>query len=211
MGYFFSLTLLDLMWITIGVMVTILGTLVQVALPGVSFGGGSEYLLSLQLAGVLLSGCLGGAKVGFFSQALYLGLGLAGGQVFSQGGGWAYVQEPAFGYLLGFVPAGWICGSVAFRIMPVYSSGIPSRRQRRSRSHQHRIRPSNLKDLLVGSLCGLLAIHVVGIAYLLLRILWGHSFWNVFWAYSLYPLLGQLIVVLATCLVSLVLRRLLLT
>ncbi|NJL98447.1 MAG: biotin transporter BioY [Synechococcaceae cyanobacterium SM2_3_2] len=206
MDYFFSLTPLELMWITIGVIITILGTLVQVAIPGLA---GSDYFFSLQLGGLLLAACLGGAKVGFFTPLLYLGLGLAGVQVFSQGGGLGYVQEPAFGYLVGFIPAGWICGSLAFRLTPVVEPASTSRR--RSRPPQWQLRPSNLKDLLSGSLSGLLVIHCIGISYLVLRVLWGHSFWDVVWSYSVYPLLGQLIVLMATCLVSLILRRLLLT
>jgi biotin transport system substrate-specific component len=208
MDYFFSLTPLELMWITIGVIVTILGTLVQVAIPGLA---GTDYFFSLQLGGLLLSACLGGAKVGFFTPLLYLGLGLAGVQVFSQGGGLGYVQEPAFGYLVGFIPAGWICGSLAFRLMPVVEPVSTARSRRRSRAPQWQLRPSNLKDLLSGSLCGLMVIHGIGITYLVLRVLWGHSFWDVVWLYSVYPLLGQLIVLMATCLVSLILRRLLLT
>ncbi|NJO86025.1 MAG: biotin transporter BioY [Synechococcaceae cyanobacterium RM1_1_27] len=59
------------------------------------------------------------------------GLGLAGVQVFSQGGGLGYVQEPAFGYLVGFIPAGWICGSLAFRLTPVVEPASTSRRRSR--------------------------------------------------------------------------------
>lgn len=195
----FPLSLLELLWIPIGVILTILGTLVQVTIPT---AWGSDYLFSLQVGGVLLAACLGGSRVGLFSQMLYLSLGLAGIQIFSQGGGLGYLREPSFGYLLGFVPASWICGAWAFR---------PSPRRRKGSRQQPRFRPSNLRDLLAGSLCGLMVIHITGIVYLLVQMPWGRQLGQLLVTYSLYPLPGQLLVVLGTCLSALLLRRLLLT
>jgi biotin transport system substrate-specific component len=76
--------------------------------------------VSFQVGAVLLTGCVGGKNAAALSQIAYLILGLALFQVFefpvfTQGGGLSYVREPGFGYLMGFVPAGWVCGYLAFK------------------------------------------------------------------------------------------------
>jgi biotin transport system substrate-specific component len=76
--------------------------------------------VSFQVGAVLLTGCVGGKNAAALSQIAYLVLGLALFQVFefpvfTQGGGLSYVREPGFGYLVGFVPAGWVCGYLAFQ------------------------------------------------------------------------------------------------
>ena len=58
---------------------------------------------SMQTFVVLVMGLLLCPADSFFSMLGYLGLGLAGAPVFSQGGGLSYVLEPSFGYLLGFL------------------------------------------------------------------------------------------------------------
>lgn len=81
---------------------TVFGAFVRIPLPLVP--------LSLQDFFVLLSGSILGPFFGSLSQLLYLGLGLAGLPVFTQGGGPAYVLQPTFGYLLGFPIASFITG-----------------------------------------------------------------------------------------------------
>jgi len=188
-------TLDEFLWAIIGLLLTINGVFIEVAIP-VPWGWPIDwnqidlYSLgtTLQVGAVLLVGCLGGKNAGALSQIAYLVLGLSGVQVFSQGGGLSYVQEPTFGYLLGFLPGAWICGYLAFR------------KQRR------------LEILLLSCLCGLLTIHLVGVVYLtglsflkLSSLSWGASIWQ----FSILPLPGQLIVVCAVALIAFLFRRLL--
>lgn len=188
-------TLDEFLWAIIGLLLTINGVFIEVAIP-VPWGWPIDwnqidlYSLgtTLQVGAVLLVGCLGGKNAGALSQIAYLVLGLSGVQVFSQGGGLSYIQEPTFGYLLGFLPGAWICGYLAFH------------KQRR------------LEIILLSCLCGLLTIHFVGVVYLtglsllhLSSLGWGASIWQ----FSILPLPGQLIVVCAVALIAFLFRRLL--
>ncbi|WP_017298085.1 biotin transporter BioY [Nodosilinea nodulosa] len=152
--------------------------------------------VSFQVGAVLLTGCVGGKNAAALSQIAYLVLGLALFRVFefpvfTQGGGLSYVREPGFGYLIGFVPAGWVCGYLAFR------------------------NPPKLETLALSCLSGLGIIHGLGIVYLTLASLLGWlqtvstSYWGLLLSYSVLPLPGQLVVVCAVAVLSLVLRQLL--
>jgi len=66
--------------------------------------------VTLQLFFTLCAGLLLGAKWGALSQILYLLVGLLGLPVFAMGGGFSYVLQPSFGFLLGLVPAAYIAG-----------------------------------------------------------------------------------------------------
>jgi len=69
--------------------------------------------LTLQFFFTALAGLLLGPKWGALSQAVYVGLGLAGMPVFTQGGGPGYVLQPSFGFLLGLIPAAALVGLLA--------------------------------------------------------------------------------------------------
>jgi biotin transport system substrate-specific component len=72
--------------------------------------------VTLQTAVVLLAGlCLGG-RFGSVAQAGYILLGVAGLPVFSAAGsGWLYLVGPTGGYMLGFVIAAAVAGTLARR------------------------------------------------------------------------------------------------
>ncbi len=139
---------LDLIWSIIGLLLTIGGTLLEasIASPVWSWGGGSMRVYSLgvtyQIGAVFFVACMGGKNAGALSQIAYLVLGLMGFEVFTQGGGLDYFLQPTFGYLLGFVPAGWLCGWLAFRAKP------------------------QVEVLTLSCLVGLTVIHGVGLLYL---------------------------------------------
>lgn len=61
--------------------------------------------LSMQTFAVLLIALVLPAKQSFQTVFIYLILGLIGLPIFSSGGGFSYVFQPGFGYLLGFLPA----------------------------------------------------------------------------------------------------------
>ena len=70
--------------------------------------------LTLQTAAVLLAGLVLGPVAGAASQAVYLGLGLAGAPVFAGPvAGPGYLLLPTAGYLLSFVPAAAVAGYIA--------------------------------------------------------------------------------------------------
>lgn len=144
---------LYLTWAVVGLLLTIGGTLLEVAIasPTSLWGSGSLQVhglgVTFQVGAVLLTACLGGRTAGALAQIAYVALGLFGvmGQsIFGQGGGLDYVQQPTFGYLLGFIPGAWLCGSLAFRLRPT------------------------VENLAASCGLGLVLIHVCGLAYLLL-------------------------------------------
>lgn len=109
------------------------GAFLRVPLPLVPF--------TMQLPFVCLAGLLLGSRRGALSAFLYVFIGLAGLPVFTQGGGLAYVLQPTFGYLLGFIAAAALTGAIANR-------GIPSNSR-----------------LFLASVAGILVTYAAGIAY----------------------------------------------
>ncbi|MFB6354858.1 MAG: biotin transporter BioY [Halobacteriales archaeon] len=72
--------------------------------------------ITLQTFAVLLAGIVLGAGYGGLSQALYVGLGLAGVPWFRGGGaGIGHLLGPTGGYIVGFVAAAGLVGSVTDR------------------------------------------------------------------------------------------------
>jgi len=184
--------LLELLWAFVGLFLTIFGTMVEASLtnPLTGLGDGASTVYSLgvtyQVGAVLLVGCLGGKNAGALSQIAYLTLGLTPWfPIFSQGGGWDYVTQPVFGYLLGFVPGAWICGWLAFR----------------SRRH--------LEILALSCLAGLATIHATGWLYLLVSRVPSERFWEIFWLYSAQALPGQVAIACAAATIAYVVRRVL--
>ncbi|MGK7910624.1 MAG: biotin transporter BioY [Synechococcus sp.] len=177
----------ELMWAALGVLVTAAGALLQVTIPNAwTIGIGpiqlAGYRFSFQLAGLLVTAFMGGARAALLSQLAYVGMGIAGFDIFMDGGGAAYIQRPAFGYLIGFIPGAWLCGRLA--------------------EMQSRTRPVHL---FAAGLFGLLAVHATGIFYLLLQPLPEHL-WQTLVEYSAYTAFGQLLVLIISVVVAVMLR-----
>jgi biotin transport system substrate-specific component len=181
------------LWAVVGLLLTITGVFIEVAVPLPTLSWPIQWHqlptyslgVTLQVGAILLVGCLGGREAASLSQVAYLILGLSGFKVFAQGGGLHYLKEPTFGYLLGFLPAAWICGHLAFR---------ESRR---------------IETLIRSCLWGLLAIHVVGLVYFTLLFilrLTAEGWWTSVLRYSIYPLPGQFIVVCLAAVLAYLLR-----
>jgi biotin transport system substrate-specific component len=98
--------------------------------------------ITLQTFFVILSGIILGPRDGAFSQLAYLIVGLLGLPVFSGGGGLAYLMQPSFGYLIGFVIAPLAVGSLL-----------------RNKTLTH-------KSVFIAALAGTLVIYSIGIPYL---------------------------------------------
>lgn len=139
----------ELLWALIGLLLAIAGTFLpaSVAVPSRDWGHQALQMYALgityQFGAGLLVGCVAGKNPATLSQVAYVLLGLTPWfPVFSKGGGFGYLAEPSFGYILGFIPGAWICGYLAFKAVP------------------------KLEILLVSCLAGLLSIHITGILYL---------------------------------------------
>lgn len=185
----------ELLWAVIGLLLTISGTFVEAYFTDLPWywsqhGIGTLSLgVTYQIGAVLLVGCLGGRKAAALSQIAYLALGLTFLPVFAQGGGIGYIKQPDFGYLLGFIPGAWICGLLAFSATP------------------------KIESLAFSCSCGLLTIHLTGLAYLILTHVLGWpgseviSLVQAALEYSFYPLPGQLAVVCAVTVLAYCLRH----
>jgi biotin transport system substrate-specific component len=186
----------ELLWALIGLILTIGGTFLEAFTTNLPWNwsqdGVQTYSLQVnfQVGAVLLVGCLGGKRAAALSQIAYLILGLTRFPVFTQGGGLDYIYQPSFGYLLGFIPGAWVCGSFAFRL------------------------PSRLESLAFSCLCGLFTIHATGLGYLIATYMlrWvdinALSFPEAVLNFSVYPIPGQLAVVCAVTVLAFALRHL---
>ena len=186
---------IELLWAFVGLILTITGTFLPafVANPSIIWDHQNLQMQPLgvtyQVGAVLLMGCIGGKNAAILSQIAYLVLGLTLLPVFTQGGGLAYLQQPTFGYLLGFIPGAWICGWLAFKVK------------------------LRLESLAFSSLCGLISVHLVGLSYLTIAFwlkltnLKSLSLEDAILKYSVYPLPGQLAIVCAVTVIAFFLRR----
>ena len=102
--------------------------------------------ITLQSGLVLLCGMLLGPKRGSICIAVYVLLGLCGVPVFAMGGGFGYVLQPTFGYLIGFICGGSLTGSLTWR----YQQG------------RHVL---DTKRLFGFALLGLVVIYAIGMVY----------------------------------------------
>ena len=80
--------------------------------------------ITLQFFFTAMAGTLLGRKYGALSQAVYVLLGLVGVPIFALGGGFSYIFQPTFGFLLGLIPAAWVIGSIAKRPLTFWRSVI---------------------------------------------------------------------------------------
>ncbi len=110
------------------------GAFIRIPVPVVPF--------TLQFLFTTLAGLLLGGKNGAISVGVYIFLGLLGLPVFASGGGFAYVLNPTFGYLIGFCAGAYLTGSMA------YAKPQPS-----------------FKRLLAASFSGLLVVYLFGMVY----------------------------------------------
>jgi biotin transport system substrate-specific component len=187
----------QLLWSLIGLLLTIGGTFVEAYFTSSPWNWSQHGIqthslgVTYQIGAVLLVGCLGGRNAGVLSQIAYVVLGLTWLPVFAQGSGIACIKQPYFGYLLGFIPGAWVCGLLAFRTSP------------------------RLESLALSCLSGLVTIHLTGLAYLLLLHIFSWVSIEVMplqqaaLNYSIYPFLGQIVVVCAVTVLAYGLRHIL--
>ncbi len=175
-----------------GLLLIVCGGLVQAALPGVNSAGFSLVPLpiTLQVPALLLTALVCGARSAMLAGVAYISLGLFQLPVFQAGGGLAYVLDPGFGYIAGFLPAAWLSGRLARQ------PGM-----------------DNLLSLSGAAVMGLLVLQLCGLTNLLLGGLvgrWHGSLPQLLVSYSFGPLIPQLLLCCAVAVLALPLRRLLL-
>lgn len=61
----------------------------------------------------MMAGLLLGGKLATLSVCVYIFMGLLGLPVFAEGGGFAYILKPSFGYIIGFAVASYVTGVIA--------------------------------------------------------------------------------------------------
>ena len=175
-----------------GLLLIVCGGLVQAALPGFGPTGFSLIPLpiTLQVPALLLTALVCGPRSALLAAVGYLTLGLFQLPVFHGGGGTAYLLDPGFGYLAGFVPAGWLAGKLARQ--PGMNDVL-------------KLTGTAVIGLAVIQLCGLLNL---GLGALAGR--WGIQPALLAMRYSVAPLPSLLLLCCAVGVVALALRRLLL-
>ncbi len=140
-----SLTLSRVTAVILGAALVAGAAQIAVPLPG------TPVPMTLQPLAVLLVGGLLGARLGAASMVLYLALGIAGLPVFTPTVplvGIARLVGPTGGYLLAYPVAAWVVGWLV-------TPGLPPG-----------VNPPYWGRVAMGVLCGLLLIHVGGLAQL---------------------------------------------
>ena len=139
--------------------------------------------ITLQSGVVLLAGVLLGPKRGAQCSLSYLLIGLFGVPVFSLGGGFGYILQPTFGYLLGFVVACYVTGQLVWK-KPSITHG----------------------KLFLAALVGLCIIYFIGTVYcygISVLVLGSElAFWPLVVSCCLLPLPGDLALCLLTAILG---------
>lgn len=110
------------------------GAFIRIPIPVVPF--------TLQFLFTMLAGLLLGGKLGCISVLVYIFIGLLGLPVFAEGGGFAYVLKPSFGYLIGFAVGAYVTGVIA-----------------------NRVDSPNYKRLFAATFIGLFIVYLFGMVY----------------------------------------------
>ena len=95
-----------------------------------------------QIPAVIFVGALLGRKFAITSVIFYILIGLFLFPVFALGGGWKYIFNYGFGYILAYIPAVWVLGMML-------KDGF------------------NIKNIALGVLYSVLTIHILGFIYML--------------------------------------------
>lgn len=101
----------DMILISMFAALTAVGAFLKIPMQPVPF--------TLQFLFCLYAGVFLGGKNGLYSQLLYIGIGLIGIPIFTYGGGFTYIFNPTFGYLVGFALCSYIVGKYTERVEKV--------------------------------------------------------------------------------------------
>lgn len=124
----------DLVMCSLFVALIIVGTFIRIPIPVLPF--------TLQLLFTMLAGLLLGPELGAICVLVYIILGLIGLPVFTEGGGFAYVFKPTFGYIVGFAVGAYATGKIA-----------------------NKEKRPDMKRLLTANFVGLAIVYIFGMVY----------------------------------------------
>ncbi|MBS3994271.1 MAG: biotin transporter BioY [Alkaliphilus sp.] len=127
----------ELILVALFAALTAIGAFIKIPIPPVP--------ITLQFLFCAFAGVLLGSKLGLYSQLLYVGIGLMGVPVFTNGGGISYIFQPTFGYLLGFSLCAFIIGKLTENLEEI-----------------------NFKNIFFPVLAGLMSVYALGVPYLYL-------------------------------------------
>jgi len=142
-----------------------------------------------QIQGLLLTSLLCGPEIGTISAISYLIIGLFYLPVFHGGGSVGYILTHEFGYLLGFVPAAWICGFISKNTSK-----------------------TNLINYSFYTTISLCIVHIMGIFYLIIGKIFGNwfdSLSDLILINTFIPFPTQLLLCISISLLSILLKRIL--
>ncbi|MDO5767393.1 MAG: biotin transporter BioY [Spirochaetales bacterium] len=125
----------NLVYVALFIVLITIGAKVVIPIPVCPF---TLQLLFTTLAGLVLGPVYGGISV-----LCYIVLGLIGVPVFATGGGFGYVLQPTFGYLVGFAAGAFLTGLIAGKNRE----------------------PCSFLRLLAANFAGLLVVYLMGIVY----------------------------------------------
>tara|TARA_Y100001968_G_scaffold226108_1_gene208894 strand:- start:3145 stop:3717 length:573 start_codon:yes stop_codon:yes gene_type:complete len=143
-----------------------------------------------QIQGLLLISLVCGPQIGTISAISYLIIGLFYLPVFHGGGSVGYILTHEFGYLLGFIPAAWICGFLAKKDSK-----------------------TNLINYSFYTLLSLIILHIIGIIYLIFAKIFGNwidNLYDIIIVNTFIPFPTQLLLCISISLLAIILKRLLL-
>lgn len=166
---------LSLTAISLFAALTAIGAFIRIPLPYVPF--------TLQVLFVYLAGSLLGSKKGMQSQLVYVGVGLAGLPVFTQGGGIGYFLQPTFGYLLGYIAGAFVVGWII-----------------------ERMTAPKVYHFILANLAGLFVVYLIGVPYLYMALnLWMGvpSSWAHVWMIGfVYAIAGDIIIAIVAGIIA---------
>lgn len=161
----------SLTFVSLFAALTAVGAFIKIPLPYVPF--------TLQVLFVYLAGSLLGSKRGMQSQLVYVGIGLVGVPVFTQGGGIGYILQPTFGYLIGYIAAAFVVGWLIERIS----------------------KPKTI-HFIAANFVGILVVYLIGVPYLYMALnVWMNvpSSWAHVWLIGfVYGIGGDIILLVMT-------------
>ena len=130
----YKLKIRELVFVSLFIALITVGTFIRIPV------GTDVY--TLQFLFTLMAGLVLGARLGALAVGTYVLMGLLGIPVFASGGGPAYVLQPTFGYLVGFIVQAYVCGK--------YSRGIKT---------------PKFKNLLIANSIGMAIVYLFGSSY----------------------------------------------
>lgn len=103
--------------------------------------------ITFQLFFCMYAGILLGSFKGALSQLIYMLIGLAGVPVFTGGGGYQYVVDPKFGFIISFIACAWLVGALVGRLKTI-----------------------SVVTLFSVSMCGLVLVYIIGNSFMYLML-----------------------------------------